>query len=181
VTRLGCLSAAFAVFVTACGREPAIPQEVGVSLALSSTAFVNGQAIPATYSCKGRDLSPPLAWSEPPAGTLSFAIIVEDPDAPAGTWTHWVIFNIPAATRGLSEGVRPDPELFDGSLQGSNSSGKLGYQGPCPPSGTHRYYFRLYALDTVLGLSSGVDKRTVLNAMEGHILAQGELLGTFSK
>jgi len=152
-----------------------------MSLALTSTAFSSGAPIPATYSCRGREISPPLAWSEPPAGTRSFALIVEDPDAPAGVWTHWIIFNIPAGTRGLSEGVPTDARLFDGTLQGKNSSGGIGYEGPCPPSGTHRYYFRVYALDGMLGLDSGVDKRTILKAMEGHILAQGELMGTFAK
>ena len=148
---------------------------------LSSTAFASGQAMPSVYSCRGRNVSPPLAWTDPPDGTQSFALIVDDPDAPAGTWVHWLLFNVPASTRGLSEGVRADAKLFDGSLQGTNSSRRLGYEGPCPPSGTHRYFFKLYALDTMLGLQSGANKTQLLAAMESHIKAQAELMGTFSK
>ena len=148
---------------------------------LSSTAFASGQSMPSVYSCRGRNASPPLAWTDPPDGTQSFALIVDDPDAPAGTWVHWLLFNVPASTRGLSEGVRTDAKLFDGSLQGTNSSRRLGYEGPCPPSGTHRYFFKLYALDTMLGLQSGANKTQLLAAMESHIKAQAELMGTFSK
>jgi hypothetical protein len=137
--------------------------------------------MPSVYSCRGRNVSPPLAWTDPPDGTQSFALIVDDPDAPAGTWLHWLLFNVPASTRGLSEGVRTDAKLFDGSLQGTNSSRRLGYEGPCPPSGTHRYFFKLYALDTMLGLQSGANKTQLLAAMESHIKAQAELMGTFSK
>lgn len=152
-----------------------------MTLSLSSSAFASGQSIPAKYSCKGQNISPALAWSDTPAGTKSFALIVDDPDAPAGTWVHWVLFNIPASTTGLPEAVKAGAQLADGSLQGKNSSGKLGYDGPCPPSGTHRYFFKLYALDTSLNLSSGSSKDQLLKAMQGHILAQGELMGTFSK
>ena len=152
-----------------------------MSFVLSSTAFANGQPIPQAHSCKGHETSPPLAWSEPPSGTESFALIADDPDAPAGTWVHWVILNIPAATRGLKDRIPAQAQLFDGSVQGKNSSGRVGYQGPCPPSGTHRYFVRLYALDGLLGVSSGVDKRGLLSAMEGHVLGQAELMGTFSK
>jgi Raf kinase inhibitor-like YbhB/YbcL family protein len=152
-----------------------------MSFVLSSTAFSGGEPIPVAHSCRGADASPPLAWTEPPADTRSFALIVDDPDAPAGTWVHWVIFNIPPGTRGLRESAPAEATLFDGSLQGKNSSGGLGYQGPCPPAGTHRYFFRLYALDAVLGLGSGVSKAAVLQAMDGHVLGQAELMGTFSK
>lgn len=154
-----------------------------MSLELSSDAFSNGQSIPAKYSCTGRNISPALLWSEPPAGTQSFALIVDDPDAPMGTWVHWVLFNIPADRRNLEEslpvtGKNTDPEAI---FVGRNSSGKIGYDGPCPPSGTHRYFFRLYALDTVISLLPGATKEQVLREMEGHILAQAELMGTFSK
>jgi Raf kinase inhibitor-like YbhB/YbcL family protein len=154
-----------------------------MSLALTSDAFVNGQSIPAKYACTGRNISPALAWDEPPSGTQSFALIVDDPDAPMGTWVHWVLFNIPAEKRGLEEdlpitGKNVDPNAI---YVGKNSSGNIGYDGPCPPSGTHRYFFKLYALDTVISLLPGATKEQVLKEMQGHILAQGELMGTFSK
>jgi len=151
------------------------------SLAITSSAFAQGAAIPAQYSCKGRDVSPPLTWGEPPAGTKSLALIMDDPDAPVGTWVHWVLYNIPPAARGLPEAAATDAVLADGSLNGKTSANSLGYHGPCPPSGTHRYFFKLYALDAMLSLPSGADKARLLDAMQGHILAQGELMGTFSK
>jgi Raf kinase inhibitor-like YbhB/YbcL family protein len=151
--------------------------EATMSLQLTSDAFANGQSIPAKYSCVGKNISPALAWSEPPAGTQSFALIVDDPDAPMGTWVHWVLYNIPADTRSLAEGFSPENSI----AAGKNSSSHLSYDGPCPPSGTHRYYFKLYALDTTLSLSPGATKDQLLKAMDGHILAQGELMGTFSK
>ena len=150
--------------------------EVNMSLQITSNAFANGQSIPVKYSCKGNNISPDLAWSEPPAGTQSFALIVDDPDAPMGTWVHWVLYNLPASTRSLQENTNST-----GMSTGKNSSGNMHYDGPCPPSGTHRYYFKLYALDTNLNLSPGATKEQVLNAMQGHVLAQGELMGTFSK
>ena len=148
---------------------------------LTSPAFTQGQPIPVKFSCKGADVSPALVWSEPPTGTKSFALIMDDPDAPMGTWVHWVLFNIPAAARGLPEGVPTSATLADGSVQGVTSARSAGYHGPCPPSGTHRYFFKLYALDTALNLTSSADKKAVEAAMEGHILAQAELMGTFSK
>ena len=155
--------------------------EADMPFTLSSSAFANGQSIPAKYSCIGRDFSPPLEWSEPPAGTKSLALIVDDPDAPAGTWVHWVLYNIPASAREWPENTPKDAELPNGALQGRNSGRQIGYNGPCPPSGTHRYFFKLYALDTMLNLGSGAGKDELLNAMQGHILAQSELMGTFSK
>lgn len=152
-----------------------------MSISLTSSAFQQNQPIPADYSCKGRDVSPALDWGEPPSATKSFALIMDDPDAPMGTWVHWVIFNIPAGSRGLAEGVPAGGKLADGSLQGNNSSRNQGYNGPCPPSGTHRYFFKLYALDLVLDLNAGATKEQLLAAMQGHILAQGELMGTFGK
>jgi len=152
-----------------------------MSLQLTSDAFTNGQAIPAKYSCKGEDISPALAWGEPPAGTQSFALIMDDPDAPVGTWVHWVLFNIPATARGLPEALPSDATLPDGSMSGNSSFGSPGYGGPCPPSGTHRYFFKLYALDEMLAISVGADKGELEKAMVGHILAQAELMGTFSK
>jgi len=152
-----------------------------MSIQLTSDAFTQEGSIPAQYACTGSDSSPSLTWSEPPAGTQSFALIMEDPDAPVGTWVHWVLFNIPPSSRGLTEAIPSEATLSDRSMHGKNSGGNLGYDGPCPPSGTHRYFFKLYALDETLGLSSGADKGELLKAMEGHILAQGELMGTFSK
>ncbi len=152
-----------------------------MTLSLTSNAFASGQNIPSKYSCLGREISPDLSWTGAPVATKSFALILDDPDAPMGTWVHWVMYNIPATTNFLSEAVPAGGQLSDGSLQGENSSGNLGYNGPCPPSGTHRYFFKLYALDTLLNLSSGVSKDQLLKAMDGHILAQGELMGTFSK
>lgn len=148
-----------------------------MSLQLTSDAFANGQSIPAKFSCVGKNISPALAWTEPPSGTQSFALIVDDPDAPGGTWVHWVLYNIPTDVRNLPESFSAQ----DPVSVGKNSWGKLSYGGPCPPSGTHRYYFKLYALDSTLSLSPGASKEQLLKAMEGHILAQSELMGTFSK
>jgi Raf kinase inhibitor-like YbhB/YbcL family protein len=147
-----------------------------MSLTLTSDAFANGQSIPAKYSCVGKNISPALAWNEPPAGTQSFALIMDDPDAPMGTWVHWVLFNMPVNTRSLQENMDTSAMSI-----GKNSSGNMRYDGPCPPSGTHRYFFKLYALDSTLSLSPGATKEQVFNAIKGHILAQGELMGTFSK
>src|SRR3990170_4995488 len=137
------LLSVFVLAVSACGPAPTPTQEVSMSLSISSTAFSNGGPIPSKYSCKGQDVSPPLAWGDPPAGTQSFALIMDDPDAPMGTWVHWVMFNIPASARGLSEATPTTPQLAGGSLQGVTSARSSGYHGPCPPSGTHRYFFKL--------------------------------------
>jgi Raf kinase inhibitor-like YbhB/YbcL family protein len=149
-----------------------------MSLQLTSDAFANGQSIPAKYSCVGKNISPALAWTEPPAGTQSFALIVDDPDAPGRTWVHWVMFNIPADVRSLQEDFSAASN--NAIIVGKNSSGSASYQGPCPPSGSHRYFFKLYALDTSLSLP-GATKDQLLKEMDGHILAQTELMGTFSK
>ncbi|HLF73013.1 MAG TPA: YbhB/YbcL family Raf kinase inhibitor-like protein [Anaerolineales bacterium] len=159
-----------------------VTQEAAMaSIQLTSDAFAHEKPIPAQYTCTGSDISPALTWGEPPAGTQSFALIMDDPDAPMGTWVHWVLFNIPASARGLPEAVPAGQTLSDGSTHGRNSSGNQGYNGPCPPSGTHRYFFKLYALDEMLGILAGADKGELLKAMEGHLLAQGELMGTFSR
>jgi Raf kinase inhibitor-like YbhB/YbcL family protein len=148
---------------------------------LTSPVFAPGESIPTKYTCDGDDISPPLAWTDPPAGTQSFALICDDPDAPVGTWVHWVLYNLPADARSLPEAVPSGAELSGGGLHGENSWRRLGYGGPCPPSGTHRYFFKLYALDTVLDLDAGVDKKQVLRAMDGHVLAQAELMGVYSR
>jgi hypothetical protein len=149
---------------------------------ISSDAFAEGERIPVQFSCNGENVSPPLSWGDPLAGTESLAVICDDPDAPSGLFTHWVLMNIPPDSRGLPRGVKKTPVLDDGSIHGANSYGKLEYSGPCPPPGRpHRYYFRIYALDIPLKLRSPADRRAVDNAMKGHILAEGELLGIFSR
>ena len=153
-----------------------------LSLTLTSTAFDSGGVIPVEYTCEGENVSPPLRWSDPPQGTRSWALICDDPDAPAKTWVHWVLFNLPAETRRLERGVPEAPELENGARHGKNDFGRTGYGGPCPPPGKpHRYFFKLYALDKVVDLKPGVSKSRLLDEMEGHILARGELMGTFSR
>lgn len=148
---------------------------------LTSSAFLQDDPIPAIYSCDGENISPRLTWTHAPDGTVSFALIFDDPDAPAGTWVHWVLFDLPAEARSLPEAVGPDPTLANGAVHGSNSWDSIGYGGPCPPGGEHRYFFKLYALDRVLELEAGANKEQVLEAMEGGILAQTELMGTYSR
>lgn len=152
--------------------------ETAMSLTLTSTAINPGALIPAQYTCDGKNISPPLAWQNAPLGTQSFVLIMDDPDAPAGDWVHWIVFNIPATTNQLAENLSSPPL---GSKFGSNSWSKDGYGGPCPPSGTHRYYFKLYALDTQLSLGSKTDKSSLEQAMKGHILANAELMGKYAR
>jgi Raf kinase inhibitor-like YbhB/YbcL family protein len=150
-----------------------------MALELTSTAFSEGATIPKQYTGDGKDTSPPLRWSDPPGQARSFALICDDPDAPRGTWVHWVLFNLPADTRALSEGVA---ETHLGARQGKNDFGKLGYGGPAPPKGRpHRYYFKLYALDAMLDLPAGATKEHLLAAMEGHIVAEGQLMGRYQR
>jgi len=151
-------------------------------IVLKSTAFEEGQPIPKKYTGDGDDASPPLTWSGTPHGTQSQALICEDPDAPRGTWTHWVLFNLPAETRQLKEGVATTKELPDGSAQGVNDFPKIGYGGPAPPPGKpHRYYFKVYALDARLDLKPGASKQQLLEAMKGHLLGDGGLMGTYGR
>ena len=152
-----------------------------MAFAVKSPAFAPGETIPRSYTGDGEDISPPLEWGDPPAGTQSFVLICDDPDAPGGTWVHWVLYNIPAHARSLPKGLPPHAELPDGSRHGENSWGRLGYGGPAPPSGTHRYFFTLTALDILLELPAGATKEQVLGAMEGHIMAQAELMGVYSR
>ena len=153
----------------------------GTALTLTSTAFATGEPIPAKYTCDGEDISPPLQCDNLSADTQSFALIMDDPDAPGGTWVHWVLFDLPSSIRGLPEAVPPDADLTGGGRHGNNSWPRLGCGGPCPPSGTHRYSFRLYALDSSLDLEAGVRKEALLQAMEGHVLAEAELMGTYAR
>ncbi len=150
-------------------------------LTVTSGAFRQEGMIPSKYTCDGADVSPPLSWSKPPAGTRSLALISDDPDAPGRTWVHWVVYNIPPGTTSLPEGVPRNEKILGDALQGKNDFGRVGYGGPCPPGGTHRYFFKLYALDAVLDLRSGATKNDVLSAMEGHVLAQGELMGKYKR
>lgn len=150
-------------------------------ITVQSSAFTNGGKIPDRYGFRGPNVSPPLEFRGLPAGTGSVAMIVDDPDAPAGVWVHWVIYNLPSSVTNLPEAVSADAHTYRGALNGVNSWNAYGYGGPCPPSGTHRYFFKVYALDTVLPESSGMTKTKLLEAMAGHILAEGELMGTFSR
>jgi Raf kinase inhibitor-like YbhB/YbcL family protein len=148
---------------------------------LKGQAFQLGEMIPAKYTCDGPDVSPPLTWSDPPAGTKSFALISDDPDAPVGTWVHWVVWNIPASSRSLEENLPKKESLSNGARQGTTDFRRIGYGGPCPPSGTHRYFFRLYALDTTLDLPAATTKKDLEKAMQGHVLAQAELMGKYRR
>lgn len=152
-----------------------------MDIKIKSPAFVPGGKIPGKYTCDGMDISPPLAWTLGPEGTKTFALICDDPDAPMGTWVHWVLFNLPADIIELRENVLPERELKSGTKQGMNDFRKIGYGGPCPPGGTHRYYFKLYALDTKINLDAGATKSELLKAMEGHILAEGQLMGRYER
>ena len=148
---------------------------------IKSSAFKEGEMIPKQYTCDGADISPPLSWSNTPNGTKSFALVCDDPDAPMGTWVHWVMYNIPENVNHLPENVRHDKKLLDGTLQGITDFRRTGYGGPCPPGGTHRYYFKLYALDKMLDLAPGVTKEELLKAMEGHIITQAQLMGKYKR
>ncbi len=149
---------------------------------LHSTAFKEGADIPRQYTCEGADISPALSWNEAPPKTQAFALIADDPDAPVGTWVHWVAWNIPAATRQLPENVSKTAELPGGGRQGNNDFRKIGYGGPCPPPGKpHRYFFKLYALDTTLDLKPGATKKDLEQAMKGHVVAEAQLMGKYQR
>jgi len=153
-----------------------------MTLQLTSSGFGEGQTIPKEYTGDGSDLSPPLAWSDPPDGTVSFALICDDPDAPRRTWVHWVLFNLPGDLRGLEEGIAPAGTLAGGGTQGKNDFGTLGYGGPAPPRGKpHRYSFKLYALDALLTLRAGATKDQLLEAIKDHVLAETHLLGKYQR
>ena len=152
-----------------------------MAITITSAVFTDGGMIPRDYTCDGRDISPPLAWDDVPEGTKSLAIICDDPDAPVGTWVHWVLFNIPATVNELPRSMPPDKVLENGARHGTNDFRKFGYGGPCPPSGTHRYYFKIYALDIELTQDPGLTKAELLNAMKNHILAEGQLMGRYRR
>jgi Raf kinase inhibitor-like YbhB/YbcL family protein len=162
--------------------QPKQPPSGGHMFQLTSPAFRPAGDIPQQFTCEGRDISSELDWQGAPSGAKTFALIVHDPDAPrAGGWTHWVAYNIPANVNRIAENAPPADTLPGGGLQGKNDFGRLGYGGPCPPSGTHRYYFYLYALDGELNLSAGATRQQLENAIQDHVLAKAELMGRYKK
>jgi Raf kinase inhibitor-like YbhB/YbcL family protein len=154
-----------------------------MALALSSGSFANRGYIPKKFTCDGADVSPDLSWTNPPAGAQSFALIADDPDAPVGTWTHWMIFDLAPTTRSLPEGVSKSiDKLPDGGGQGRNDLGKIGYGGPCPPLGKpHRYFFKLYGLDRKLGLKPGSTRARLEQAMQSHVLDEADWMGKYQR
>lgn len=153
-----------------------------MSLSLESAAFDQGEAVPDEYTCEGPDVSPPLRWSGVPEEARSLALIMDDPDAPAGTWVHWVLYGLPADRGELPEGIPADPEVLGGARQGENDFGNTGYGGPCPPpNGAHRYHFKLFALDADPELGPGATKEELLEAMEGHVVAEAQLMGRYRR
>ncbi|GAB4338859.1 MAG: YbhB/YbcL family Raf kinase inhibitor-like protein [Calditrichia bacterium] len=152
-----------------------------MSFTLTSPAFQEGGSIPSLYTCDGKDISPALKWENPPEGTVAYALICDDPDAPVGTWVHWVIYNIPGNYRELPEAMPTDARLKEGILHGKNSWNRFGYGGPCPPGGTHRYFFKLYALDSPLQAKEGLTKEKLLELMKGHILGECQLMGRYAR
>jgi len=152
-----------------------------MTMQLTSRAFSNDAMIPAQFTCTGEDISPPLAWSGIPEGTKSLALTVDDPDAPSKVFTHWVMWGIPPTEYGLTENVAPQPTLPSGARQGRNDFNKIGYGGPCPPSGTHHYQFHIYALKSTISLQPGASKQDLLDAMKGNVLDEGELVGLYHK
>lgn len=169
------------VLVCSCS-EGRLQDKGDFAMKLTSTAFQEGETIPRQYTADGKDVSPPLTWSGTPAGTRSFALICDDPDAPVGTWVHWVLFNLPADRFDLPEGLPPERTVMGDARQGTNDFKKIGYGGPAPPRGKpHRYFFKLYALDARLELKDGAGKPQLEAAMKGHILAEGRLLGKYGR
>jgi hypothetical protein len=157
------------------------PKEDKLEIKLTSTAFKEGAPIPRVYTCDGINVSPPLEWSGVPTTAKTLAIVCDDLDAPGGMWVHWVLYNLPAENIGLVENLPATEKLAAGGFQGANDFQKIGYGGPCPPSGIHHYYFKIYALDSELPLKAGATKAELLKAMEGHIVLQGQLMGTYKR
>lgn len=176
------VSAVVAIVIACAPNAPAPREEGEMALHVSSAAFPDGASVPRKYTCDGQNVSPPLAWNGAPPGTQTFALVLDDPDAPRGVFTHWILFDLPAATNQLPEAIPPDEQLTDAARQGKNDFGRVGYGGPCPPPGpAHRYHFTLYALDSPLNLPPGASKKQLLDAMQRHILAQGELMATYHR
>ena len=169
-----------------CLRTDSLPTEdpARLTIQLRSPAFSDGGMIPKVFTCDGSDRSPPLEWSGVPAAARSLALVCDDPDAPLGTWSHWVVFNLASQIMELKEGLPAEEMISVGAgkaRQGKNNFGKIGYGGPCPPSGTHRYFFRLYALDCDLKLNSKATRADILKAIQGHIVAEGRLIGKYQR
>ena len=171
------------VFLNGCGGQKQTDTGATDSgeLVVTSPEFKNGGPIPARYTAAGKNISPPLDWSGTPQGTQSFVLICDDPDAPTGSFVHWIVYNIPHGVSGFDENVPPYDELYDDIRQGLNDFGQYGYSGPSPPSGTHRYYFKLYALDRMLDLEGRVSRKDLMRAIDGHILAKGQVMGKFTR
>jgi Raf kinase inhibitor-like YbhB/YbcL family protein len=166
---------------TAAPPDAKSAKTVRFKMNLHSPAFAGLGAIPVKYTCQGPNVSPPLAWDKEPAGTGSLVLLVEDPDAPEKTWVHWALYNIPPGIGEIPEGLGSTPVLSNGLRQGTNDFGGIGWGGPCPPSGIHRYYFKLFALDEALDLQAGLEEPQVLKAIRGHVLAQSTLVGVYQK
>jgi Raf kinase inhibitor-like YbhB/YbcL family protein len=171
----------FMLLVMVYGFAAKVEGDKTMAITVTSSTFKEGGMIPAKYTCDGQNISPPLQWEGAPRGTKSFALISDDPDAPIGIWIHWVMWNIPAEANQLPEGIPQVKQLQDGSIQGLNSYPRCGYSGPCPPSGTHRYYFKIYALDAMLDLPASSTNKDLLKAMKEHILAEGSLMGKYQR
>jgi Raf kinase inhibitor-like YbhB/YbcL family protein len=182
-------SAVLMIVFVACTKPPQpatptpanTPPATKVEMKLTSTAFKEGEAIPRPYTCDGVNVSPPLEWSGVPKSAKTLAIIADDPDAPAGTWVHWVLYNLPAENIGLVENLPASENVRAGGFQGKNDFGNIGYGGPCPPSGTHRYFFKIYAVDSELPLKGSATKAELEKALEGHIVAQAQLMGMYGR
>jgi Raf kinase inhibitor-like YbhB/YbcL family protein len=166
------------LYAIAIGIMSLMSVEQTMALELLSSAFQQDGQIPSQYTCDGKNVSPPLFWKDSPEGTKSFVLIVDDPDAPSGTWDHWIIYNIPPQITSLSENLSALP---DGALNGKNSWNTLNYAGPCPPDKEHRYLFKLYALDTTLPANSGMSKQEIETAISGHVLASTTLVGRYQR
>jgi len=180
--RIGAWGPSFALLVLTLGGPAPTAAQQTAKIELKTISFTPGGFIPERFTCKGADVSPALTWTDPPAGTQSFAIIEDDPDAPSGVFVHWLIYGLPAASRRLSEGISGNDQMPDGSRQGTNDFSRTGYSGPCPPPGKpHRYFIRLYALDVKLDLRPAATRRELDAAMRGHLLAQAELMGRFRR
>jgi Raf kinase inhibitor-like YbhB/YbcL family protein len=156
-------------------------KEIKMEIEIESRDFKEGDLIPSKFTCDGENISPQLSWTCTVEGVKTFVLLVEDPDAPSGNFTHWIVYNIPARVNSLMQNSTPTKNVPDEILMGTNDFGRIGYGGPCPPSGTHRYYFRMYGLNTAVHLDSGATKREVLKKMEGHIVARGELMGRYQR
>jgi len=176
------LSIVFSGLLAGAFPSPGAGSNFTRTFVLKSPAIQAGGAIPRKYTCDADDVSPPLRWENVPAATRAFALIADDPDAPDGTWVHWVIYNLPATAKELAEATAKTAALADGAKQGVNDFQRTGYGGPCPPHGSaHRYFFKLYALDAPTGLEAGAGKRQLLESIKGHVLGQAELIERYQR